>query len=457
MDRDGAQPQSGTQKVEPKKFSERWSEDKAKRSFRRLSERVLQLFTRDEVEEVAKACGFYARKPREICAFEFALCCALGSIVEGRRGFSSVWRLLAAAAGVNVARSAVIQRFGRGSANLLKLLFLRASKRVETPEHPEIINRLEQFERVLSHDGSVIALMPVLKKLFPATRTNTMDAAAKLHASVDLVHRRLDKVVLTGERVSELKVARRMGFEANTLYIDDLGYSSYDYFYEIAQAEADFLQRLKSNANPTVVKVLHGVRAPRRSEGMKFQDLQFTDCHDTFDLIAEFPTSYGPFQARVVGRWNYETEKYHCYVTTLRDGKKGLSVEDLATLYSLRWVIELMFKLLKSSCHLDHVETNDPNAMRTHIYASLLGSVILTSVTVAAAQVAGVHPSKLSFLVVGIAAPLIVMPLLFLWLERELTYGELAAMILRTLAIGCIDQNPGRTQRKWGSLGSPQE
>ncbi|NIO43240.1 MAG: hypothetical protein GTO41_25655, partial [Burkholderiales bacterium] len=76
----------------------------------------------------------------------------------------------------------------------------------------------------------------VLKKLFPATRTNTMDAAAKLHASVDLVHRRLDKVVLTGERASELKVARKMGFEANTLYIDDLGYSSYDYFYEIAKA-----------------------------------------------------------------------------------------------------------------------------------------------------------------------------------------------------------------------------
>ena len=141
----------------------------------------------------------------------------------------------------------------------------------------------------------------------------------------------------------------------------------------------------------------------------------------------------------------------------MRDGEKKLSVEDLATLYSLRWVIELMFKLLKSSCHLDHVETGDPNSMRTHIYASLLGSVILSAVTVAAAQVAGVHPSKLSFLVVGIAAPLIVMPLLFLWLERNLTREELAAMILRTLAIGCVDQNPARTQRKWGPLGSPQE
>ncbi len=457
MARERAATQSGEQKIEPKKFSERWNDDKAMLSFKKLRERVLQLFTRDEVEELASACGFYERKPREIRAFEFALCCALGSMVEGRRGFAGVWRLLAAAAGVEVARSAVIQRFGKGSANLLKLLFVRASRRLETPEHPELIDRLEQFERVLAHDGSVIALMPVLKKLFPATRTNTMDAAAKLHASVDLVHRRLDKVVLTGERASELKVARKMGFEANTLYIDDLGYSSYDYFYEIAKAEADFLQRLKSNANPTVVRVLHGVRAPKRSEGMKLQDLQFTDCHDTFDLIAEFPTSYGPFQARVVGQWNRETEKYHCYVTTLRDGEKKFSVEDLATLYSLRWVIELMFKLLKSSCHLDHVETGDPNSMRTHIYASLLGSVILSAVTVAAAQVAGVHPSRLSFLVVGIAAPLIVMPLLFLWLETNLTHEELAAMILRTLAIGCVDQNPARTQRKWGPLGSPQE
>ena len=47
---------------------------------------------------------------------------------------------------------------------------------------------------------------------------------------------------------------------------------------------------------------------------------------------------------------------------------------------------------------------------------------------------------------------LLVIPLLLLWCERELTVEEISAMIFRILAIGCRDQNPGRTRRKWSSL-----
>ena len=50
--------------------------------------------------------GFYRRKPGKIRAFDFALATALGAVVESKRGFASVWRLLAAALGVEVARAA---------------------------------------------------------------------------------------------------------------------------------------------------------------------------------------------------------------------------------------------------------------------------------------------------------------------------------------------------------------
>ena len=127
--------------------------------------------------------------------------------------------------------------------------------------------------------------------------------------------------------------------------------------------------------------------------------------------------------------------------------------DELAALYCLRWVIELLFKLLKSSCHLDHVDTSDPAALRTHIYASLLGATILSALCHAAAEVHGLHPTEISALVTGIAAPIIVMPLMFLWCKRKLTPEEMADSILRVLAVGCRDQNPGRTRAKWGVLG----
>jgi len=415
-----------------------------------LKQHVFGLFSTAEVEEVAKRCGFRQRTPQRIPPFAFVLCCALASLVESKRGFASVWRLLAAAADIQVARSAVTQRFGAGSAELMQQLYELAVQRLPAVEHPVLLGKLKRFKQVLADDGSVLQLSPLLSKLFPATRTNTMDAAGKLHARADLINRRIIDVEVTGERDSELAVSCFRGIQPGTLYIHDLGYTCYDLFQWIVDEKAELLMRLKNNANPKVVRVRHGVRAPRRSEGQKLNTLEFTASRDTFDLDAVFPTTDGRVELRVVGHYNVQTDKYHCYVTTL--DPETFSVEQLEALYSLRWIAELLFKLLKSSCHLDNLDTSDPDALRTHIYASLLASTILSAVVVAAAKSAGIPVSRISILMVGIAAPLLVIPLMILWAQRDLTHDELAAIILRTVAFGCVDQNPRRTAKKWGPL-----
>lgn len=421
-----------------------------RRAFASLRSGVIGMVSRSEVEAMARQCGFYVREPREIHAFEFCLCCALSSAVEAKRGFAGVWRLLTAAAGVDVARSAVTQRFGQGSAALMERVFHLAVDRLPKPEHPELLGKLKEFDRVLADDGSVLALVPVLKKLFPATRTNSVEAAAKLHATADLVSRRIVAVELTGERHSELKVVRARPIVPNTLYIRDLGYTDYDHYYDICEGKADVLARLKENANPVVIEALEGVRAPKQSVGKKLNDVQFVKSSDRFAVLVELRTTRGPLLMYVVGLRNPETGKYHRYITSLPPDL--FTADELATLYALRWVIELLFKLLKSSFHLDHLDTSDPQALRTHIYASLLAAVVFTAVAMTAAKSAGVAPSAISPLMVGIAAPLLALPLLLLWLTRKLTAEDLADAILRTVAHGCCDQNPQRTAAKWGRL-----
>ena len=64
----------------------------------------------------------------------------------------------------------------------------------------------------------------------------------------------------------------------------------------------------------------------------------------------------------------------------------------------------------------------------------------------------GSAPGDISVLTVGIAAPLLVIPLLFLWCEREITYDELAAAVIRTVAFGCRNQIPRRSAEKWAAL-----
>ncbi len=420
-------------------------------AFQQLRDGVLGLLPKKRVEELARETGFVQRAPKQLPPFELLVCTMLSTVVEGRRGYAGIWRLLLSAAGIEVARSAVFQRMGKASAAFFEQVFHEVVARLPGPSTPELLGKLDAFSRVLADDGSVLSLSPVLAKLFPATRTNHTAAAAKLHATADIVHRRIVRVEITGERESERAVARKSPYEAGVLYLRDLGYTDYGDFRDTVKAGADFLSRLKTSANPTVVKVRHGVRAPKRAVGKKLSEVALTKCHDTFDLDARFTVrGGGSVVLRVIGRKDPETGEVHRYVTSLSEDR--FSVEELASLYCLRWVIELLFKVLKSSCHLGHLDTTDPGALRTFIYASLIMATILSALAATAAEAAGVHPSEISILTLGHAAPLLALPLLLLWLHRKLTYDELAAMILRTIAIGCRDQNPARTRRKWGAL-----
>jgi len=423
------------------------------RAYQRLCQGVLKLVTRAETEAVARTTGYYQREPQQLPAFEFALCCALASLVECKRGFASVWRLLGAVAQREVARSAVTQRFGAGSARLLEELFLNAVARLPSGGPSVLREKLNAFHEVLAQDGTVLQLSPVLAALFPATRTNVVDAAAKVHVCADVRGRRILGATVTGERESELGELYVQGLTAGTLYLVDLGYTSYDLLWDVQDVGAFVLMRLKENANPTVVRVRQGVRAPRQAVGRKLGKLDFCQTQDRFDLDARFPCQLQAgtsVEMRVVGLWDAEAKCYHRYVTNLPADTWG--VEELATLYRQRWIIELLMKLLKSHCHLDHLDTANPEALRTLIYASLLAAVILQSLLVTAAQSAGIPPEQVSFLTLGAAAPLLVVPLLWLWLGRKLSRDEVAAMIVRVITFGCCDQNPGRTRKNHALL-----
>lgn len=444
--------------VEPKSVRERLEADRERRdkrrvkaAFEQLKDNVLPLLSREEIEEMAREAGFSQREAKAIHPFEFVLSCVLACTLESKRGFASVWRVFGAATGIEVARSAITQRFGEGSAALLQMVFEKAVERVPESAQSEQFAKIEQFSRVLAHDGSVLALSSLLGKLFPATRTNSVAAAAKVHATADVLERRIVGVEVTGERKSELHVAWDQPVVCEALYLVDLGYYCHDYYGSIVADGGHIVSRLKDGINVTILEVVHGIRAPRQAVGKKLSEIDFVQSHNTFDILGELSTTLGPAPFRIVGVRDAETGEYHMYITDLPPN--AFTAEEIAKLYTFRWVIELLFKQLKSYCHLDHVDTSNPDALRTHIYASLTASLILHALLVTSAQAAGMLPSDLSHLTVAAAAPLLAVPLLLLWMDVELSNEQLAQMLIRIIVVGCREQNPGRRRRQWGGLG----
>lgn len=173
----------------------------------------------------------------------------------------------------------------------------------------------------------------------------------------------------------------------------------------------------------------------------------FLKSADVFDVDALFDTGEEKVEFRVIGVYDSENECYHKYVTTLSSDE--FTPQEISQLYRYRWIIELLFKLLKSSCHMDHVDTSNTDALRTHIYSSVLAALILYEVGNESARIGGFNLNDLSYLVTGVASPIVVIPLLLIWFERDITVEELLDLVLRVITIGCRDQNPKRTRKQW--------
>ena len=68
--------------------------------------------------------------------------------------------------------------------------------------------------------------------------------------------------------------------------------------------------------------------------------------------------------------------------------------------------------------------------------------MILSATAIAAADSVGSPRSEISPLVVGLVAPIIVLPILLLWSGRDITHDELASVVIRTIAGAAIRTRP---------------
>ncbi len=77
------------------------------------------------------------------------------------------------------------------------------------------------------------------------------------------------------------------------------------------------------------------------------------------------------FTMRAIAFWNMDTAEYHWYLTNLQ-----VPAQLIYPLYRNRWQIELLFKSLKSSFHLNEIPISNPVLIENLVLANLIASVI---------------------------------------------------------------------------------
>jgi len=336
------------------------------------------LLPRKHVRAAARESGAVQRERKiDIGAFVWTL--VLGFAAGTERTLAGLRRAFEQATGVHVVPSAFYDRFNAGLVRLMKRLVADVMSNLVPPAYA-FGGTLAAFREVLVADSTVIRLHDLLARAFPACRTNHTLAAAKLHVVFNVAAAGMHSIRLTSERVHDGPVLRAGRWVRDRLMLFDLGYYRFQLFDCIRRQGGFFVSRLKERANPTITAVHRRWRG--RSVplvGERLQDVLTRLRRQALDVEVEVQfqrRTYGGHRSaararfRLVGVRDTQTGRYHLYLTNIPT--EVLAPEEIAAVYSARWIVELLFREMKATYRLDDMPSAKRPVVETLIYATIL-------------------------------------------------------------------------------------
>jgi len=337
-----------------------------------------RMFPDAVLQQLAAAEGVVQRQRKvEIVALFWVLILTVSC--GGGRTLADLRRSYEKVTGCRLSRSAFYNRFNARFTRFLKTLMERA---LEGMSHRArgAGPFFGQISEILCVDSTVVRLHDALARSFPACRTNHTQAAAKLHTVLNVRGEGPQSIKITSERVHDGPVLRAGRWVRGRLLLFDLGYFRYHLFATIAQQGGYFLTRLKEGANPTIL-ALHRQHRGRavEAEGHKLTEIKERLQRAVFDAEAEIRFRRRAYRGRrrasslrvrIVGLRDDLRGGYHWYVTNLPPDL--VAAEDLGKLYSARWSIELLFREMKSSYHLEAIPSRKRHIAEAFLYAAVL-------------------------------------------------------------------------------------
>lgn len=345
-----------------------------------VEETLTRLLPSNLIEQFARETGFIERERKvQPVAFLWVLVLHFGirltrRLAELKRGYDTLTGL------APITYPGFYLRFTPELSRFLKRCLEHAITELAHEPGRELDPRLAAFEDILIKDSTVVRLHASLATKWPATRSRKVAAGVKIDTLVSVRANGPKTLALVGERTAEVKLLRVGPWVKNRILLADLGFYSHRLFAKIAENGGSFVSRTKASADPLFVRSLtiHRGRAidlegkrlsevlPRLDRGVLDAEVELTFKRRIYDGRRASDTA----RFRLVAVWDEKHRVYHTYLTNI--GPEILSAEEVASLYSMRWEIELTFKELKSQYALDAFQTTNANIVEALIWTALL-------------------------------------------------------------------------------------
>lgn len=191
--------------------------------------------------------------------------------------------------------------------------------------------------------------------LFPWADFRKTKAGLKMHMQIDLRGPIPTCLFITGARQHDVLWLDELVFEPGAFYVMDRGYMDFARLNRIATAGAFFVTRAKDN-----LRFARQVSRPVEKEaGLRSDQIgrpKLTQARKAF-----------PSLLRKVRYYDADTRRELVFLTN----NLHIPALSVASLYRLRWRIELFFRWIKGHLRIKHYYGTSPNAVKTQIWIAL--------------------------------------------------------------------------------------
>lgn len=211
--------------------------------------------------------------------------------------------------------------------------------------------------KLVSLDSSVIDLS---LSLFDWAKFRRTKGAVKLHLLLDHDGYLPSFAYISDGKMSDIRAARRLQFEPDTVLVMDRAYVDYDWFVKLTHQGVFFVSRLKNNASYEVVE-----------ERTVAADSNIIKDQIVFFLSQAVPDREHFF--RLVEIWDEEKQRSFTFLTN----NMKFAASTIAAIYKDRWQVEIFFKAIKKDLKIKTFLGTNPNAVKTQIWTALITMLVL--------------------------------------------------------------------------------
>jgi hypothetical protein len=358
----------------------------SREDFTPVSEQIEELLE-IRSRRVGRESGFVRRRSK-LNAAVFVKTLVLGLLEKGDASLNELAGV-AKRLGVGISASGLAQRMNEAGAEMLRRVVV---EQIQSRDRQGMNTSgiLHNFSRVNIVDSSQIRLPSRCEASLAGSGGNASGASAKIQVSYEYLHGDFNAIEVERGREPDQHSHLPTAFAcAHSLTLMDLGYFSQAILVAIAQAAAFFLTRLHTqvnlywNADDTAkADVVSYLNAHSADSG---ELSVFLGAAARLPIRLVFRRRPAEIVARERRRAIRNAQKKKRNVSTAHLNWLAWQVcmtnlpaylylpDQIFLLYSLRWQIELLFKLWKSYAGLDICRAQRPERFRCLVYAHLLG------------------------------------------------------------------------------------